>query len=139
VFRSPDVDRVGRFRRWLWRIFRSRLIDKYRVQQREAIATGGSTAHLNLQNLPDNPTGEDTDEGRSEQLQIKTEAILAMKDRFEPQVWSAFWRITVQGETPRHVAEDLGVSVWAVYKARSRCIARLQEELAGLDITLEVS
>ena len=38
----------------------------------------------------------------------------------------------MQGEAPADVAADLQVSVWAVYKARSRVLQRLREELDGL-------
>jgi RNA polymerase sigma-70 factor (ECF subfamily) len=41
--------------------------------------------------------------------------------------WLAFWRTAVEGQPGRRVAADLGLSVAAVYLARSRILARLKE------------
>ncbi len=46
--------------------------------------------------------------------------------------WQAFWRVTVGGSFPEDVAKDLGISVNAVYKAKSRILRRLREELHDL-------
>jgi RNA polymerase sigma-70 factor (ECF subfamily) len=41
--------------------------------------------------------------------------------------WQAFWRTAFQGQPGKRVAADLGLSVAAVYLARSRVLARLKE------------
>ena len=41
--------------------------------------------------------------------------------------WQAFWRTAIEGQRAKHVAADLGLSVAAVYGARSRVLARLKE------------
>jgi RNA polymerase sigma-70 factor (ECF subfamily) len=41
--------------------------------------------------------------------------------------WQAFWRTAVDGRPAQQVAADLGLSVAAVYHARSRILARLKE------------
>ena len=41
--------------------------------------------------------------------------------------WQAFWRTAVDGQPGQQVAADLGLSVAAVYHARSRVLARLKE------------
>ena len=50
----------------------------------------------------------------------------------EDTTWQAFWRTAVEGESPRSVAEALGMSVGAVHIAKSRVIARLKAVLGEL-------
>jgi RNA polymerase sigma-70 factor, ECF subfamily len=41
--------------------------------------------------------------------------------------WQAFWRAAFEGGSGKQVAAELGLSVTAVYNARSRVLARLKE------------
>lgn len=49
-----------------------------------------------------------------------------VKDEFTPATWAAFYSTAVEGHPPRDAAADLGLSVGAVYIARSRVLARLR-------------
>ncbi len=55
-----------------------------------------------------------------------------LRDQFEATTWTAFWATVVEGRQPAEVADSLGVTRWAVYKARARVLQRLREELEGL-------
>ncbi len=52
-----------------------------------------------------------------------------VRDDFEPATWQMFWQFQVEGRTAEEVAAERDVSVWSVYKARSRVFARLRELL----------
>ena len=41
--------------------------------------------------------------------------------------WQSFWRTAIDGQPSKKVAADLGLTVAAVYVARSRVLARLKE------------
>ena len=41
--------------------------------------------------------------------------------------WQAFWRTAFDGQPGKRVAADLGLTLTAVYRARSRVLARLKE------------
>ncbi len=41
--------------------------------------------------------------------------------------WQAFWRTAIDDQPGKQVAGDLGLTVAAVYRARSRVLARLKE------------
>ena len=45
----------------------------------------------------------------------------------EPATWQAFWGTAVEGQAAKEVAAALGLSVAAVYMAKSRILARLKE------------
>jgi len=43
------------------------------------------------------------------------------------RTWEAFWRTAIDAQSGSEVAAALGLSVAAVYRARSRVVARLKE------------
>ncbi len=59
-------------------------------------------------------------------------ALEVMQSDFKPSTWKACWEVVVAGRPAAEVARELGLSVDAVYMARSRVLRRLREELAGL-------
>ncbi len=126
------------FRGWLWTVCRSKIQDHFRGLVDIPRAVGGTTANLRIQGLPDSPRRDDSEAGRAETRQLGLNALLEYRGSFEPQVWEAFWRVAVDERPPADVARELGVSVWAVYKSKSRVLHRLRRELDGL-IVLEAS
>jgi RNA polymerase sigma-70 factor (ECF subfamily) len=59
-------------------------------------------------------------------------ALECVRGEFEPRTWQAFWRAFVDGHAPADIAADLGLTVNAVYLAKSRILRRLREEFAAL-------
>ncbi len=55
-----------------------------------------------------------------------------LKSDFQPTTWSAFVEYVVKDRPPAEVAAEVGISVRAVYIAKSRVLRRLRQELAGL-------
>jgi hypothetical protein len=68
-----------------------------------------------------------------ERQQVILRAIETIRGSFERTTWQAFWRTSVDGVDPQAVADELGMSRWAVYKCRSRVLHRLRTELLGLE------
>ncbi len=135
--RFSKRDESDSFRGWLWTICRNKVNDHWRRAGVGPQAVGGTTANLRLQDFQSIQPSTD-DEERSHVLQLNLRAMRECRGLFEPQVWNAFWGVVVDGLAPADVAKDLGLSVWAVYKAKSRVLKRLREELDGL-IVLEAS
>ena len=48
---------------------------------------------------------------------------------FTPTTWQAFWQTAVEDRTASQVASELGLSVGAVYIARSRVLAQLKRQI----------
>ena len=59
-------------------------------------------------------------------------ALEVMQREFEPSTWQAFWECTANGRPAAEVAAQLGMSVGAVYVAKSRVLHRVRQELQGL-------
>ena len=77
----------------------------------------------------------DTDEEFWEQEYrdyLVTRALSVMRTEFQPSTWQACWLYVVAGRPAAEVAAELGLSLAAVYTAKSRVLKRLREELQGL-------
>ena len=59
-------------------------------------------------------------------------ALQLMQAEFQPATWKAFWECVTGGRSAADVGAELGMSVAAVYAAKSRVLRRLREELDGL-------
>ncbi|NQT17262.1 MAG: sigma-70 family RNA polymerase sigma factor [Planctomycetes bacterium] len=120
------------FRKWLRVITRNRVYDRFRNLAAEPQAAGGSDANKKLRELPTFPPDADDGSDFVEIRRLRSRALELLRGEFKASTWQAFWRAAVEGDAPADVAEDLGLSVWAVYKARSRVLRRLNQELSGL-------
>src|SRR5439155_714941 len=80
-----------------------------------------------------NPSGEPPSSETGEMNTTSVgRALRIMQAEFQPATWKACWECVVAGRPPEAVAAELGISVNAVYLAKSRVLRRLHEELRGL-------
>ncbi len=116
----------GTFRGWLFRVTSNRFRDLLRARRGHCAGSGDSAvqAALEQQVAPDDATWED--EFRQQTFAVASERI---RRDFDESSWQAFWRVAVDGEKPKEVAEALGMSVGHVYVAKGRVLARLREEV----------
>jgi RNA polymerase sigma-70 factor (ECF subfamily) len=128
-------DRPGdSFGAWLRTITRNRIRDHYRRRQGKPEARGGTDAQQQLAQIGEPPEPSDPSAACDDGLDawLSRRGLELVRAEFENRTWEAFWRTTVEGHAPAHVAEDLGMSVQAVYKAKSRVLRRLRQELGEL-------
>jgi len=93
---------------------------------------GGSSATAALQQIadPDSTLNRQWDE---EHDQYVLNCLLDLVDEeFEPTTLRAFRRLALDGVSGAEVAQELGLSVAAVYVAKSRVLARIRQEAEGL-------
>jgi RNA polymerase sigma-70 factor (ECF subfamily) len=120
-----DYDQQKSFRAWLKTI----LLNRWRNQQRRRAARQpGDSALANLATLEDPPEFEEAEYRRH----LVARALRLMQSEFQPATWKACWEFVVHDRPAAEVAAELGLSVNAVYLAKSRVLRRLREELAGL-------
>ena len=120
------------FRGWLYTITRNKVRDHFRVKRDKAQAFGGTDAQQMWQGLPETPPETSSSDGQSELNGVRKRALELVSGDFESRTWQAFWRTAVEGDAPNDVAADLGISVWAVYKARTRVLTKLRSEFEEL-------
>lgn len=122
------------FRGWLATITRNKVREYYRRRYGKALARGGSTAQRQMAEMPELP--EPVEEGIQSDADsaacLSRRALELIRAEFEARTWEAFWRVSVGGQSPADVAADLGISVAAVYKAKSRILGRFRQVLAEL-------
>ena len=113
------------FRGWLRAIVRNKLIDHWRKQS----PTPNMRAVAEL-SAPD--AGADPAEGSLEDQLLFRRALELIRTDFQPASWQAFWLVAVEDRNPVDVAAELGLTLNAVYLAKSRVLRRLREEFADL-------
>jgi RNA polymerase sigma-70 factor, ECF subfamily len=115
------------FRSWL----RTILFNKWRDRLRRAAAVPETQGPRALANA----TIPDANQmfGEMEYRQrLVGRALELMKTEFQPATWRACWAVVVEGRPAAEVGAELGMSVDAVYTAKSRVLRRLRSELDGL-------
>jgi RNA polymerase sigma-70 factor (ECF subfamily) len=130
---------------WLRTITHNKVRDFFRQRHGQPEARGGTDAQQQLANLcePSPPTplpwageGMETPSGPTGSVETDSgflrRALELVRAEFENRTWDAFWRTTVDGRSPADVAQELGMSLQAVYKAKSRVLRRLRWELGDL-------
>ena len=73
------------------------------------------------------PSGEE-----EERKILYRRAVEFLRKEFEERTWQAFWQVAVEERPPSDGASELGMSVNAVYLAKSLVLRRLREEFADL-------
>ena len=129
VQKLPDFhyDRHKSFRTWLRTVATNRWRDTQR--RRAAALRGGNDA-----GLADLAAPEQADALWEAEYQqhLFAQATRIMQGDFQPATWKACWLLVVEGRSGAEVAAELGMTVDAVYAARSRVLRRLRQELDGL-------
>jgi RNA polymerase sigma-70 factor (ECF subfamily) len=122
----------GAFRSWLRTILCSRTADYWRALDAAAPASGGSGADAALQQVAD-PDSELNRLWDEEHDRYVLDCLLDLvQEEFEPATLQAFRRLALDGASGAEVAGELGLSVAAVYVAKSRVLARIRQVAEGL-------
>ena len=79
--------------------------------------------------------GQDVEEqwNRQYMLTLFHAATTQVKRDFQQSTWQAFWRTTVDHQPAQAVAEEIGISVPAVYMAKRRVLQRIQQQIEFLE------
>src|SRR5207237_644077 len=125
-----DLDPArGSFRGWLSRIARNLLVN-FLARRPYRLRGSGSTS---VQDLLEAQPAEDPSATALFEAEYRRRlfrwAADEVRGEFATTTWQAFWQTAVEGRSPSDVAAELGLSVGAVYIARSRVLARLRRRI----------
>ncbi|MDB5388811.1 MAG: polymerase sigma factor, sigma-70 family [Planctomycetaceae bacterium] len=121
-----DAER-GSFRGWLFTIVRNELHDWFAKQRSAWIGRGDSPNGLQFDAMPDSDNALSEIWEREHEQRLFAWAAERVRLEVQESTWNAFWKTTVENQSGKAVAAELGLSVAAVYLAKSRVMARLKE------------
>ena len=120
------------FRKWLWRLFRSRAIDLLRSRRATQVASYEELPPSTLPRLPDREPAEGGEsEGQAASLALvllAEDAQAAVRDRVDAETWRAYWIVAIEDRPIREAAEILDKSYTAIYTGYKRVDRMLRAE-----------
>jgi RNA polymerase sigma-70 factor (ECF subfamily) len=124
--------RPGAFRHWLRTILVNRLREFWRGNRARPTAAGGSDFAQMLDQLADPDSGLSQLWDQEHDQHVARRLLAMIEPQFAPSTWQAFRRVVLDGAKPDVVAAELGLSVNAVFIAKSRVLHRLRQEAREL-------
>ena len=124
--------RQGAFRAWLRTILVHRLRGFWRSKRYRPVATGDSDFMKHLDALADQNSEVSRMWDREHDEQVVSRGLEVIRPRVAPKTWEAFHRQAIDGVAATTVADELGMSMDAVYAAKSRVLKMLRQEVEGL-------
>jgi RNA polymerase sigma-70 factor (ECF subfamily) len=122
----------GAFRSWLRTIICSRTADYWRAMDKGAEPSGGSGATAALQSIVDPESALNRQWDEEHDRYVLHCLLDLVEQEFEPETLRAFRRLALDGVSGADAAQELGLSVAAVYVAKSRVLQRIRQEAEGL-------
>jgi RNA polymerase sigma factor (sigma-70 family) len=122
--------RKGWFRSWLYTVARNKLHDLAVARRRQCPGSGDPGVQTLLEEQAARQDEALWDE--EYQRQLFGWAAERVRRRFEETTWRAFWQVGVEGRRPKDAAAALGMTLAAVYMAKSRVLAALKHEVRQL-------
>src|SRR5262249_24087157 len=114
----------GSFHGWLFTVVRRKVANWLR-NRRNRIDSVANTANPDLLDSYPAPQEEADWEAEWEGRRVRR-AGRQGRPEVNDLTWRAFWRTSIDNRPGEEVAADLGLSIAAVYQARSRVLARLK-------------
>jgi RNA polymerase sigma-70 factor (ECF subfamily) len=130
-----DYDpRRGSFRGWLFTVVRNKLANFLESRQRQVQGSGDTAVQAALNERPTPADGPEAEWDREYERRLFGWAAEQVKGAVQETTWQAFWQTAVEGKGGQEVAQSLGLTVAAVYLAKSRVMARLKEQIRQLQV-----
>lgn len=123
----------GSFRAWLFRVARNLMVNLMINRRRHPPGLGDTDFQKLLESEPDSASDEAEEFDVEYRRHTFRWAADQIRGEFRQSTWDAFWQTSVDGVEAKAVAEALGISIGAVYIARSRVLARLRQKIERLE------
>lgn len=132
--RTFAYDPSRSFRGWLWTLTRNTWVDSIADWRRQV--PGGSVINP-AATLATVEARDDLERQLQEafDLEVLQRATARVRTMVEPRTWDAFRLTAMDGLSGAEAAEQLGMTIGAIYKAKSNVQKRLREQLVALNGT----
>lgn len=124
--------RPGAFRTWLRTITFNCLKEHWRTRKASPTGVGGSDIQTLIAELEDPDSQLSRLWNEDHDRHVMRKLLEDLQAEFEPRTWLAFEGFALKSKSAAEVAQELGITPNAVFIAKSRVLARLREESAGL-------
>lgn len=128
----------GSFRGWLYRVTRNMAINCLVARQKKVSGSGDSRVmELLKQTQSVDPQESDAFLDHYRRAMFRWAAGI-VKPLVKPSAWKAFHRTAIDNQTPQQVADELQMSIGAVYTAKCRVFAKIKEVIAEVGDEFEM-
>lgn len=126
-----DPDQSGSFRAFLLTVTRNATLNHLTRRSREhPMAEGEQMTGIQGVVTP----GMDEEIDWEFRRAVFRSVAATVREEFKPSTWDSFWLVAVLGYAPSDAAQQLGLSIGAVYVCKSRVIKRIRDRIAELDL-----
>ncbi|WP_417847449.1 RNA polymerase sigma factor [Thalassoglobus sp.] len=126
-----EVGKQGSFRAWILLVTRNEVINALSRKRPDAATGGTSTSQFRVNEIPESQPLDELLEKEYRRATFRHAASI-VQNEFTETSWRAFWLTTVENQQSKTVSESLGISIGALYAARSRIMSRLREVVTQL-------
>ena len=123
---------AGAFRAWIKQILVNRLRNYWRRKTRDLSISAGTSIDERLGELDDPESALSLLWNQEHDQHVLAALLRSVERHFTPDTWNAFIRVALDGAKANVVVEELGISLNAVFVAKSRVLNRLRQEAEGL-------
>ncbi len=124
--------RLGAFRKWLRATAANRMRSFWRAGRFRPVASGNTEFLVMVHQIEDDNSDMSKLWDQQHDQHVLARIIESIENEFEPTTVQAFRRLTFDVQPAADVAAALGLSVPAVYIAKSRVLRRIRQEAAGI-------
>ena len=117
----------GTFRGWLYTVTRNKIYNFLNGQKNHERGSGDSGAQERLEEQAAHQDDAASLWDQEYERRLFDWAAEQARTEFQGATWQAFWQTAVEGRSAKEVGDRLGMSLGAVYVAKSRVLARLKE------------
>ena len=122
----------GAFRSWLRSILVNRLRNFWRNRQTHAAVMGSGDKLQMLDQLEDSASGVSKLWDQEHDRHVVHRLLESVEPDFSDSTWQAFRKVVLEGKEEAIAAKESGISLNAVFIAKSRVLNRLRQEGRGL-------
>jgi RNA polymerase sigma-70 factor (ECF subfamily) len=123
----------GSFRGWLYTVTRNKIYNFLNGRKNHERGSGDTGAQERLEEQAAHHDDAVTLWDQEYERRLFDWAAGQVRGEFQDGTWQAFWQTAVEGRSSKDVGDRLGMSLGAVYVAKSRVLARLKEMIRRVE------